>query len=114
MNWRRKAIALVTMAATAGLANAQITTALQSICSTFKSIVPIIAFLMFITAGVVYAGGQVMGAETRARANVWATAMLIGGIIGLIMAASASFLVQMFGQATLGGSTVSFAAVSGC
>lgn len=29
--------------------------------------------------------GQMMGAETRARANTWATAMLVGALIGIII-----------------------------
>jgi len=79
-----------------------ITNALTNICTTIKAIVPIVALLMFIIAGAVYAAGQVMGAETRARANVWSTAMLVGGIIGLIIAASAPYFVNIFSQFTLG------------
>lgn len=41
--------------------------------------------LMIIGAGVVYASGQLMGAETRARANTWATAMLVGAIIAILI-----------------------------
>ncbi|MFH1471040.1 MAG: hypothetical protein ABIF01_04790, partial [Candidatus Micrarchaeota archaeon] len=52
--------------------------------------------LMFIMAGGIYAIGQMLGAETRARASVWATAMLVGGVIGLVIAASANFLLTMF------------------
>jgi hypothetical protein len=40
---------------------------------------------MFIMAGGVYAIGQVLGAETRARASVWATAMITGAVIGLVI-----------------------------
>ncbi len=79
-----------------------IVTQLSLLCGNIKSIVPIVAVLMFITAGAVYAAGQIMGAETRARANVWSTAMLVGGIIGLVIAASAGYLLQIFAQAALG------------
>jgi hypothetical protein len=41
--------------------------------------------LMIIFAGVVYAAGQMMGAETRARASVWATAALTGALFGALI-----------------------------
>ena len=41
--------------------------------------------LMIILAGVIYAAGQMMGAETRARANVWATACLTGALIAILI-----------------------------
>ncbi|VVC02598.1 Uncharacterised protein [Candidatus Burarchaeum australiense] len=53
---------------------------------------------MLLIAGLIYAAGQIMGAETRARANVWATALLTGGIIGLLIAASAPYVLQLFGS----------------
>ncbi|MBI5158869.1 hypothetical protein HY992_01995 [Candidatus Micrarchaeota archaeon] len=91
-----------TMLASAGGSTVpQIVTKLGEICKNFVSIVPIVALLMFIVAGAVYAAGQIMGAETRARANVWATAMLVGGIIGLILAASAPFFIKTFAKFSL-------------
>ncbi|MFH1447725.1 MAG: hypothetical protein ABIG39_02580, partial [Candidatus Micrarchaeota archaeon] len=65
-----------------------------------------------ILAGGIYAIGQVLGAETRARASVWATAMLVGGVIGLIIAASAQYLVSIFAQFTIGGTSLLSGAVS--
>jgi hypothetical protein len=44
------------------------------------------AMLAIVLGGVIYAAGQIMGAETRARANVWATACLVGAIIAVMMA----------------------------
>ena len=50
-----------------------------------RTILTGVMFGMIVLAAVVYAGGQIMGAETRARANVWATAMFTGAIFaGLI------------------------------
>ncbi|MBI5158504.1 hypothetical protein HY992_00100 [Candidatus Micrarchaeota archaeon] len=83
----------------------QIVTKLGEICKNFVAIVPIVALLMFIVAGAIYAAGQIMGAETRARANVWSTAMLVGGIIGLILAASAPYFITTFAKFALGTST---------
>ena len=59
--------------------------ALYDLCTGVKQLLPIAAMLMIVLAGVIYAGGQMMGAETRARANVWATACLTGAVIGLII-----------------------------
>ena len=75
----------------------------SALCTNVQSIVPIVAFMMMLLGGVLYAVGQIMGAETRARANVWATAMLTGGIFGLIIAAGAPYVLSFF--ATSFGST---------
>jgi len=40
---------------------------------------------MLVLAGVIYAGGQMMGSETRARTTVWATACLTGALIGILI-----------------------------
>jgi hypothetical protein len=58
---------------------------LNSFCVSVKSLLPIAAMLMVVLAGVIYAGGQIMGAETRARANVWATACLTGALIAILI-----------------------------
>ena len=73
-----------------------IAAAVHGLCLSIKAGVPIIAFVMLLIAGLIYAAGQIMGAETRARANVWATALLTGGIIGLLIAASAKYVLRMF------------------
>ncbi len=66
-----------------------LSSALKMLCSGIKNLIPIVSFLMVVAAGVVYAAGQLLGAETRARASVWATAMLIGAVIGLLIYAVA-------------------------
>lgn len=62
-----------------------LSTALKTLCEGIKGLIPIVAFLMIVSAGVIYAAGQLLGAETRARASVWATAMLVGAVIGLLI-----------------------------
>ncbi|MFA5105808.1 MAG: hypothetical protein WC506_02500 [Candidatus Micrarchaeia archaeon] len=72
----------------AGIVSAQLgslSTAISTFCNSLKGIVPIAAMMMVVGAGVIYAAGQLMGAETRARANVWATAMLTGALIGIMI-----------------------------
>ncbi len=58
-----------------------ISAALTMLCTLFYTILPIGVLLVITLAGVIFAIGQTMGAETRARANVWATNLMIGGLI---------------------------------
>ncbi len=107
MDWKKYVFAMsFVFLLNATVVYADITTQLNAICAQFKAIVPVVALLMFIVAGAIYAAGQIMGAETRARANVWSTAMLVGGIIGLILAASAQYFVEVFSQFALGGTSL--------
>ncbi len=59
--------------------------AIQDLCTQVRSLLGVAMFMMVILAAVVYAVGQIMGAETRARATVWATAMFTGAIIAGII-----------------------------
>ena len=60
--------------------------AMSSLCTGLKEMLPVVAMLMIILAGVIYASGQMMGAETRARTNVWATAALTGALMAILIA----------------------------
>ena len=100
------AVLVMALAILSNVVFADLVSSLTELCTTVKGIVPVVALHRFIMAGGIYAIGQVLGAETRARASVWATAMLVGGVIGLIIAASANFLLTMFAQ-TLGGTDMS-------
>ncbi len=73
----------LSFATTAAPSNIQ--AALCELYNILNSLVPIVAFVLILGAGVVYAAGQMLGAETRARASVWATSMLIGAIIGILI-----------------------------
>jgi hypothetical protein len=61
--------------------------ALSGLCQGISGLLPVAAMLMTVVAAVIYAAGQMMGAETRARANVWATASITGAMIGVLIAA---------------------------
>ncbi len=78
----------------------------EALCDLYdgvNTLVPIAAVLMVVLAGVVYAGGQMMGAETRARANVWATAMLTGALIGILIVVIAPIILKtMLGESLEG------------
>ncbi|NYZ75741.1 hypothetical protein H0N98_00640 [Candidatus Micrarchaeota archaeon] len=66
----------------------------------FKTLVygvlPTLALIMFLFAGLAYAAGQAFGAEMRAKAQGWAMSLLVGGIIGIFLAVLAPILVTIF------------------
>ena len=62
-----------------------LTNTISGLCTEIKALIPIVAMLMVVLGAVIYGAGQVMGAETRARANVWATAMIVGAIVGIMI-----------------------------
>ena len=78
--------------------------AIGELCQLVKTLLPTVALLMIIAAGVLYAAGQWMGAETRARASVWATAMLTGAVIAILIAVIAPWILGLiWGGGTLVG-----------
>ena len=72
-------------AASGGTMLTGLTKAIDDLCLSLKALLPVAAMLMIMVAGVIYASGQIMGAETRARANVWATAALVGALIAILI-----------------------------
>ena len=93
MNWQRAYYLTIFILLFLGIAFAdatdQIKQSLTELCIGLRSLVPIAAMLMVLLAAVIYATAQMMGAETRARANVWATSCLTGALIGIIIASVA-------------------------
>ena len=76
-----------------------LSSALGSLCSGLTSMLPVAAMLMTMLAAVIYAAGQMMGAETRARTNVWSTAALTGAMMAiLISVASPSVMGMVYGS----------------
>ena len=100
------AILLVSVAfATSPLSG--VLTAVKELCKGLTTLLPVAAMLMIILAGVIYAAGQMMGAETRARANVWATAALTGALIAILIAVVApAVLDTIYNDATVIGQSV--------
>ena len=79
--------------AMSGLSN--VAQAINDLCVGLKTMLPVAAMLMIILAGVIYAAGQMMGAETRARTNVWATACLTGALMAILIAVIAPSVLGM-------------------
>ena len=80
------ALAAFAFAATPPTVLNSVTGAVADLCKALRDLLPVAGMLMIIFAGVIYAAGQMMGAETRARANVWATAALTGALIAILIA----------------------------
>ncbi len=79
----------------AGNETGRILDALNSLYCFLKTSLPVFAAVLIIFAAVIFAAGQVMGAETRARANVWATAMLTGALIGFAVAIIVPWFIKV-------------------
>jgi hypothetical protein len=87
--------------ATAGLSSA-----LKALCLMSQTFLGIAVMILIVLAGTIYAIGQILGAETRARAAVWATAMLTGAVIGVIIYVVTPAIVRILLSGT-GGVTTS-------
>ncbi|VVB73661.1 Uncharacterised protein [uncultured archaeon] len=58
---------------------------LNDLCVQLVSILPIIAILLFVLAAVIYGIGHIFGAEMRSKATGWATSMVVGAVISLLI-----------------------------
>ena len=100
----------------AAAAQQDLAVAVGDFCTQLTDILPIIAMLMIVFGGVVYAGGQIAGSETRARASQWATAMLLGAVIGILIATVAPAVIStMYGcRISCGGAFIPGGGLAPC
>jgi len=89
MNWKILAVLLMASTIVSSTMLERVSSSASELCTALTTLLPVIAMLMIVMAGVIYAAGQMMGAETRARANVWATAALTGALIAVLIYAIA-------------------------
>ena len=89
---------------------ANITKAICCVYNTVNDVLPVIAFVLMVLAGAVYAAGQFFGAEMRAKAVGWAMNMITGAIIGLILNAVLPSILSYLYQ---GPDTISSSLCSG-
>ena len=87
----------------------QIASGICTLYATVQIVLGAVIFVLIVLAAVVYAAGQVMGAETRARASVWATSMIVGAVIGIII----YVLVPPILTAMMGGTPVTIGCGTG-
>lgn len=71
------------------------------------SLLLLIITLVFLS-GVVFVLGKLMGAQTRSRANVWATSMLAGALLGAVLYVLLSQVIPAFGDALIADSDEDF------
>ncbi|MEM2137560.1 MAG: hypothetical protein QW568_00545 [Candidatus Anstonellaceae archaeon] len=104
MKWKQffTVLALLSLFSNIAFADptSQLKQALKDLCIGLKNMVPVAAMLMVLLASVIYATGQMMGAETRARANVWATSCLTGALIGIMISTVAPAVLQIINNNT--------------
>jgi cytochrome b subunit of formate dehydrogenase len=63
----------------------QVTLALQTLKSIVCQFFGALITVCIVLAAIAYAAGNVMGAEAGARAKVWATNLIIGAAIGVVL-----------------------------
>ena len=73
--------------------------AMISVCNLVEGLLPVMAFVLFILAGVAYAVGNFFGAEMRAKAVGYAMNMLTGAIIALILSIIGPTIISSLGGA---------------
>lgn len=72
--------------------------AVSQLCGMATDLLPPLSMLLVLAGAIIYAAGQLMGAETRARAIGWASACIIGAVVGtLIVSISPSALGAIYG-----------------
>jgi len=84
---------------------------MKQICCIVKGILPVIAFTLFILAGVGYGIGNFFGAETRAKAQGWGMSALVGAIIMLVIyMLGPTIIISLYGTPASGfGASGTFA-----
>jgi uncharacterized membrane protein len=88
-------------------ATTRVTTALQElkkiVCQFFAALITVCIVL----AAIAYAAGNIMGAETGARAKVWATNLIIGAAIGVVMYIVAPIVLgKLTGETAASGGSI--------
>ena len=77
-------------------ASDQITGALCDMKDMMDAILPTMAFVLFVLAGVAYAAGNFFGAEMRAKAVGYAMNMITGAIISLLLSIIGPTIIDAF------------------
>ncbi len=66
-------------------ATEKLRTAFETIYCSLLSLLPPIGMVVVVLAAVIYAAGQIGGAEFRASATKWATALIVGAVLSLVI-----------------------------
>ena len=84
-----------------------LSTSLCGIVSDIRTVIGVIAILLFITGGALYAGAHMLPAAGNLRGNLqgWSMGMIIGAVVGIILVILAPTLLSVIGG--IGGTTLS-------
>lgn len=67
---------------------------ISTICSEIKTVVFVLGLALMILGGALYAGAHVMPGTTKGQIQGYGMGMLVGGIIGVIIALMAPFILK--------------------
>lgn len=77
-----------------GISYAGVGELINNVCFQIRNILPLISVILLVIAGLIYAIGKVLGQEYRSKTESWATTIIIGAVLGLILGVSAPFIVK--------------------
>ncbi len=100
--------ATIVSATTTGTGTGSVSALSLSLCAIvgeIRTVIGILALLLFIAGGSLYAGAHMLPAAGNLRGNLqgWSLGMIMGGIVGIILVLLAPYLVNMI--TNLGGGT---------
>ena len=87
------------------LSASTLSASLCGIVSSIRTVIGVLALLLFIAGGSLYAGAHMLPAAGNLRGNLqgWSMGMIMGGIVGIILVLLAPYLVGMI--INLGGTS---------
>ncbi len=99
---------------TGGDTGATISASLCGIVNQISEVIGILALLLFIVGGTMYAAAHLLPAAGNLRGNLqgWSMGMIVGGVVGLILVLLAPSLLNII--ATAGGVTTNLIPTAGC
>ncbi|MDE1856621.1 MAG: hypothetical protein KGH98_00890 [Candidatus Micrarchaeota archaeon] len=75
-----------------GITNVQNT--ITTICTTVKSVIFILGLVLMILGAALYASAHVLPAQTKGTVTGYGMGMIMGGIVGVIIAVAAPYILQ--------------------
>ena len=99
MNFKMYFLMSFVFALSFALVSAGVMELVNNVCYGIRSIMPLIALTLFIIAALIFGVGKVLGQEYRSKSEKWATTILIGSILGLILAVASPFVIAMLYEA---------------
>jgi cytochrome c oxidase assembly factor CtaG len=83
--------------------SAGVSTVEQTLCSIYNaihSLVFVIALVLIVLGGILYAGAHMVPGDTRGKLQGYSWTMIIGGIVGIVIVLLAPWLVGLFANSS--------------